>query len=142
MNPALEMQSARLQIHMANPSTHTISLTVDPRAKRLFYETQSGGRMLEHGAYPLDANGAYAWLREQGIDPAMIQAGQTASTPQPAFRAWKSSMQIHGQKLETYRVAVEHGGQTLLEFQVNQIGQILHAKTFLGYTAAAEDVIP
>jgi hypothetical protein len=142
MNRALETQSAQLQVRMAEPANSGINLTYDPRANRLRYEEVSGTRTVERAEYPLDAQTADGWLRERGIDPALLQPGKAASGPPPTFRAWQSSMQIHGQKLETYRVALEQGGQTLFEFHVNQLGQVLQAKTFLGFTAAPEDVIP
>ena len=144
LNRALEMQSARLQLNVSEPATYAVDLTADPIANRLRYETRSGGHLLHRGEYALDAEGALTWLHEQGIDPVLIQGGsQPSGTQPPTFRAWQSSMQIHGQRLDTFRVDIEYGGQTLLEFHVNQIGQILQAKSFLGYTAAPpEDVIP
>lgn len=142
MNRTLEMRTSRLQINFAEPNAYAVNLLIDPKANRLHYQTHSAGTTLTQGDFPLEAKGAYQWMREQGIDPALFQSSRAPAMPHPTFRAWESSIQIHGQKLDTYRVAVEHGGHTLLEFHVNQIGQVLQAKTFLGYTAAPEDVIP
>jgi len=143
LNRALELRSARLQFNVSEPATYAVHLMADPVAKQLHYETRSGGYTLHRGEYTLDAEGALTWLREQGIDPALGELAALNHDAQPAtFRAWQSSMEIHSQRLETYRVALEYGGQTLMEFHVNQIGQILQAKTFLGYTAAPENVIP
>jgi hypothetical protein len=143
LNRTLEMQSARLQINAPELGPwEAIHLMADPLAKRLRYETRTGGQTLHRGEYALNAEGALTWLREQGIDPALLQGSEPSRAPPPTFRAWQSSIEIHGQRLDTYRVAVEYGGQTLLEFHVNQLGQILQAKSILGYTAAPEDVIP
>ena len=37
---------------------------------------------------------------------------------------------------------IEQSGQTLLEFDVSQLGQILRAKTLIGYSLAPDDVVP
>jgi hypothetical protein len=141
-NKVLEMESARVQLFLSEPAIYGVNILVDPATRRLRYETQLDGRTLNRGEYPLTADGAYTWLREQGIDPALIQGNITPNAPKPTISAWQSSLMIHGQKLDTYRVVIEHGGQTLIEFHVNQIGQILQVKTFLGYTAAPEDIVP
>ena len=44
--------------------------------------------------------------------------------------------------MQTYLVTVQQNGQVLLEFHVDQLGKILHAKTLIGYTLTPDDVIP
>jgi hypothetical protein len=39
-------------------------------------------------------------------------------------------------------VTVEQSGQTLLEFHLSQLGQILHVRTLIGYTLAPDDMFP
>lgn len=138
MNRALEVRLAQLDFSFREPQGYAVKVIVEPELKRLRYETRSGDRPLERGEYALDEQGALTWLREQGIDPALIQRMHKADGPQPSIKAWQSSLQVQGHKLDTYRVALEHGGQTLLEFQVDHLGYILEAKTFLGYTAAPD----
>lgn len=142
MDRAHQLQLAQFNVTFRDPAAYAVEVVVDPRAKRLRYETRAGERELDRGEYPLDQQGALTWLREQGLDPAMMPQWQQAVGPAPVLKAWQSSLEIHSQKLDTYRVALEHGGQTLIEFHVNQLGQILQGKTFLGYTVAPDDAIP
>ena len=51
-------------------------------------------------------------------------------------------MQVHGEKIETWLISVEQGGQTMIEAHISQLGQILRIRTFAGYSAAPEDLTP
>lgn len=143
MDAAMAVDKARLSLTLRDVTAYSVDLLVEPRARRLRYETRAGERMLDRGEYSLDEDGALSWLRDRGIDPVMLKRLHRPDGPQPSIKAWRSSISIRGHKLETYRVAIEHGGQTLAEFQVDHLGHLLQAKTFLGYSASApEDLVP
>lgn len=93
--------------------------------------------------YTLDDDGLQTALREMGEPEllAMLQ-GQTRSMTPPVIRAHLSSMLIRGERIDTYLVTIVQSGQTLLEFDVSQLGQILRAKTLIGYSLAPEDLTP
>ena len=93
--------------------------------------------------YTLDDAGLQKALREL-LDPALLEMlqSQTRSMTAPVIRALQSSMLIHGERIDTYLVTIEQSGQTLLEFDVSQLGQILRAKTLVGYTLTPDDLVP
>jgi hypothetical protein len=51
-------------------------------------------------------------------------------------------MLIHGERIQTYLVSIGQNGQTLLEADISQLGQILRAKTLIGYTLMPDDLVP
>jgi len=125
------------------PLDHRVQITVEP-PRNLLTWTLLGRDSLPDlpRTYTLDDDGMQKALRE--IDPAlpqMIQT-QTKSMSPPVIRAHQSSMLIHGQRLDTYLVSIEQSGQTLLEFDVSQLGEILRAKTLIGYSLAADNLMP
>ena len=93
--------------------------------------------------YTLDDAGLQTALREMGEPEllAMLQ-GQTRTMTPPVIRAHLSSMLIRGERIDTYLVTIVQSGQTLLGFDVSQLGQILRAKTLIGYSLAPEDLVP
>jgi hypothetical protein len=108
----------------------------------VIYETRTSGVLLKRGEYALDEKGARDWLREQGIDPSFIMNLQSVHSTPPVVKALQSSLELHGENIETWLVSVEQGGQTMLEAHVSQLGQILRVRTFIGYSAAPEDLTP
>ena len=118
-------------------------ITIAPAENLLTWSLLSGDRLIEKPhTYTLDDAGLQQALRD--IDPAipaMIQ-GQTRSMAPPVIRALQSSMLIRGEPIDTYLVTIEQSGQTLLEFDVDQLGHILRAKTLIGYSLAPEDLLP
>ena len=95
--------------------------------------------------YTLDDVGLQTALRDMDMaDPSMLTMihGQTRSMTAPVIRALQSSIPYHGQRIDTYLVSIEQSGQTLLEFDVSQLGQILRATSVIGYSLAPEDIVP
>ena len=119
-------------------------ITVAPAENLLTWSLLLGDRLMAGPhTYTLDAAGLQRALREMD-DPALLTLlqSQTRSLAPPVVRALQSSMLIHGERLDTYLVTIEQSGQTLLEFDVSQLGQILRAKTLIGYSLAPDDVVP
>jgi hypothetical protein len=110
---------------------------------RAYYQLISGDRVLQEASYTLDRQGAEQVLQQLAIDPAMLQAisGSTASV-QPKLSAQQSSMHIRGERLETYLVSLQQGGQTMLDMHVSQLGGILGVQTFFGYRLEPNDIAP
>jgi len=125
------------------PNNQRVQLTVEPEKNLLTWTLLNGELPLDlPRTYTLDEDGLQTALRE--IDPSLPQMirSQTKSMAPPVVRALQSSMLIHGQRLDTYLVTIEQSGQTLLEFDVSQLGQILRAKTLIGYSLAPDDIMP
>ena len=119
-------------------------ITVVPAENQLTWTLQNGPQLLDlPRTYTLDDAGLQKALREL-LDPALIEMlqGQTRTMAPPVIKALQSSMLIHGERIDTYLVSIEQSGQTLLEFDVSQLGQILHAKSLIGYSLAPDDIVP
>jgi hypothetical protein len=67
---------------------------------------------------------------------------QAESQGKPTIRARQSSIRYRGERTETYLVSIEQNGQTLIHCHFSQLGQVLQAKTVLGYTLQPDDLLP
>jgi hypothetical protein len=67
---------------------------------------------------------------------------QAQAQAQPIVRARQSNLRHRGEWMETYLVSIEQNGQTLIQCHFSQLGQILQAKSLLGYTMQPDDVLP
>ena len=128
---------------MRNAPASRIQITVVPAENRLTWTLLSSDpRGDEPHTSTLDDAGLQRALRE--IDPSLqtLFQSQTRSITPPVIRALQSSMLIHGERIDTYLVTIAQSGQTLLEFDVSQLGQILRAKSLIGYSLAPDDLVP
>lgn len=75
---------------------------------------------------------------------AILQQARTQAQnkAKPIIRARQSSIRYRGEQTETYLVSIEQNGQTLIQSQFSQLGHVLQAKTFLGYTLQPDDMVP
>jgi hypothetical protein len=121
-----------------------LQVTVEPEKNRLTWSLNNGDSLpeLPH-TYTLDDAGLQMALSELA-DPTVVEMlrGQTRSAAAPVVKAHQSSILIHGQRMDTYLVTVEQSGQTLLEFDVSQLGSIVRAKTLIGWSLAPDDLMP
>ncbi|MCE9610588.1 MAG: hypothetical protein K8R23_10380 [Chthoniobacter sp.] len=126
-----------------NATAYCTQIVVTPADNLLRWTLQSGDRLLERRQITLDAAGLDSALREL-VDPSVLQMvqGQTRAMSPPVIKAHQSTMLIHGERIDTYLVTIEQNGQTLLEADVSQLGQILRAKTLIGYTLMPDDLGP
>ncbi len=121
-----------------------VEVVVEPAKNLLTWSLHSPGIPAgQPHSYSLDEAGLQSALGEL-LDPAVIPLlqKQTRSMSPPVIKALQSSMLIHGESIDTYLVTIEQSGQTLLECDISQLGQILRAKTLIGYTLAPDDLIP
>jgi hypothetical protein len=138
----LELQRLKATLSLREPAGYTVEVLLEPAAHRLIYETRAGHVLIKRMQYALDENGARAWLRDEGIDPALVMGVYRTQSMPMTVRALQSSLAVHGEKIETYLVSVVQGEQTMAEAHVSQLGQILRLRTFLGYGAAPEGLTP
>ena len=143
LEKTLAIRRFRMALTFRDPTQHSppsfrTEITIVPAENQLTW-TQQGGQTL---TYTLDDAGLQRALRE--IDPALPEMfqSQTRSMTPPVIKALQSSMLIHGERIDTYLVTIEQSGQTLLEFDVSQLGQILRAKSLIGYSLAPDDIVP
>ncbi len=81
-------------------------------------------------------------LAQVDLDPALYDAFRSSSAATPIVTAQQSSITVHHERIDTYRVEVRQGGQTLVEAHISQLGQVLRMRTLVGYTLAPDDLIP
>ena len=125
-------------------ATPRFQITVSPAENLLTWAVRNGDQLpAQLRTYTLDDAGLQRALRELD-DPLLVPffQSQTRSLTPPTVRAMQSTMLIHGERIDTYLVTIEQSGQTLLEFDVSQLGQILRAQTLIGYSLAPNDLAP
>ena len=141
-DPRLEAQRFKGSLSYRDPAPHMLDLEIDVPNNRLTYETRIDAMIARRGGYSLDEKGAHAWLRDEGIDPALLGSFHHSHSKPMEIKARQSRLEVRGENIETWLVSAEQGGQTLIEAHVSQLGQILRVRTFLGYSAAPEGMAP
>ena len=118
-------------------------IVIQPAKNIAHYQLTSANGILDQHDYTLDERGAHDVLKQFEIDPAMWPAmTPNAHTKPPVIKAQQSSIEVQGERMDTYLVTIESNGQTWLEFHVNQLGQIVRASTLLGYDLSPGDLSP
>lgn len=142
LDEALAARRLRLGISLRDPASYSVDLVFEPAERRLTVESRASGRLVRQTQYSLDEKGASDWLRDQGLDPALLMSLHNPRSAPLVVRALQSSLEIRGEKVETYLISAEQGEQTLFEAHVSALGQILRVRTFVGYSAAPDDLLP
>ena len=142
MEQSLATRRFRLGVTVHDPAHLRGEVVILPASNRAHYELRGNSGTIEQQDYSLDQAGLREVLHFLGMDPLLLPSAPIRDTPPPRIRALQSSMEIHGEHIDTYLVTIENNEQTLLEFHVSQLGQVLRAKTFLGYTLAPDDITP
>ena len=140
-NAALELQQQTLNLSFREPAGHRIRLSLNPQTQRLSYDSLIDQTVTGRGEYPLTMDSARSWLDLQGLGFALPQAAAPGKSAMN-IQAMQSSLQIRGEKIDTYLVSFQQSEQTLLEVHFSQLGQILRARSFLGYSAAPDELAP
>jgi hypothetical protein len=141
MDADYKTQSVVAHFIVHEPANYRVQVFVDALAGQMRVTQHTNGR--ETGqTFPLDENGAGELLSSLQIDPSLLKSVRNTKTAPAEITAEKSSLQMHGERVETYLVRIEKNGQTWLEFHVDQLGQIATAKTLIGYTLAPYESLP
>ena len=123
------------------PTQLKVQIEVQPEANRAHVALSGATGLIDERDYTLDQAGAHELLAQMGVDPALL-ASFGATAVAPTFRARQSSLLLHGERVDTYLVTIEQGGQVLADIHVSQLGNVLQMKTLLGYTLAPDDPVP
>lgn len=142
MNKDLAIQRFRIGVTMHDTGKLRSEVTVLPGENVAHYTLSSEKGILERQDYSLDERGARDVMQQLNIDASMLPVGPMTQTKAPVIKAQQSSIQTHGERMDTYLVTVESNGQTWLEFHVDQLGHIVQASTLLGYTLVSGDFAP
>jgi len=147
LDDAMELQRFNFAVELTEPTAIRTEVSIEPAANRAHVVLRSQGlprgpwQTFDEHEYTLDQAGARELLGEMGLDPSLLT---TRSAPKiaPTVRARMSSLLFHGELVETSLLTVEQSGQTLMEIHISQLGNVLQAKTLLGYNFAPDEVIP
>ncbi len=140
MNKDLVVQEFRLGVTTHDQDSLRSEIVLRPEENVAHYELSTKKGVLERQDYTLDERGARDAMRQLGIDPTMLPVSTNLPQRMPIqVKAQQSSIDTHGQRLDTYLVTVESNGQTWLECHVDQLGRIVKATTLLGYSLSPEE---
>ena len=143
MTRLLDVQSLRLGLTMRDLGNYRVELTFLPPENLAHYELWSAGVLVEKADFPLDERGLQAVVDKLEIPPDVVRMARGPKSAKPAeITALQSSIEIHGEKIDTYLVSIRQNGQTMIEFHVSQLGQVLRGTTILGYTFAPDELMP
>ncbi len=137
------LRSLLLGLGMKEPSLMRAEILVKPAENHAIYRLFNNGREIESEDFTLDERGLKKVLTQVDLDPALYDAFRSSSsTASPIVSAQQSYIKVHHERIDTYRVEVRQGGQTLVEAHISQLGQVLRMRTLVGYTLAPDDLIP
>lgn len=142
MDKDLAIQRFILGVTMHEPDRLRSEIVIVPEENVAHYVLSTQRGVLERQDYTLDERGARDVFRQLGIDPAMLPMSPMPQHMPVTVKAQQSSIEVHGQQMDTYLVTVESNGQTWLECHVDQLGHIVKATTLLGYTLSPPDTSP
>ena len=138
---AFNTRSLSLNASLQDPP-YRIHLEIDPLKNRADYDMEIRTHPLRHASIPLNQEGLSALLRDElGIDPAVLQ-NLPVNTVSPTLTAKQTELKIRKEKVAAYLLTLKQGETTLAEIYVSQLGQVLTAKTLLGYNLTTEDLSP
>jgi|GEM_PF-1012365 len=145
MTDQFEMLESRWSITMLEPSYLRLDIRTPEGAKAARYSLHTKGLEIGDGEIPMDQSGLDTMVQQFGMGgqfDSMIAEGRKQAQAPVAIRARQSSLRYHGERTETFLVTIEQNGQTMLEAHFSQLGQILEAKTLIGYTLRPESYTP
>lgn len=141
LDRAFEMTALKFSV-LVRESGYTTEFIIDPRAHRVSYRMLQRGRFITQSSLPLDSDGASSALLQLGIDPTILAnlRENFASLASPTMTAKQSELKIRNEKIDAYQLTVRQGDAVIADIYVSQLGQILLAKTPLGFTLSSEDI--
>lgn len=140
MDAAFVTQRFHFGFTMLEPTNYRAETRIEPLAKLMHVLVRSKAGVSEE-TFTLDEKGAWQLMEHFGVDPGVVQTFTRDTNISPEISAQQSSLRVHGERMDTWLVTIQQSGQTLLEFHVDQLGKILHAKTLVGYTLTPDDLI-
>jgi hypothetical protein len=144
MNPELAMQRLQGTFSLREsaprmPVISSLSLTMEPPQKRGSYRLVLPESDPVEEAFTLDEAGLQRVMQTWGIDLRILKSfSPTWTNVVPEITARQARLTIQREQVDTYLLTVRNAGQTLVEMHVSQLGQVLKAKTLLGWDLVAD----
>ncbi len=143
MTPTYDIKRSRWTVTILEPGYLRAEIETPEGSKTARFTLRTRDRVINEGELPVE-KGGFAGLASQlslgGNFDALVKQGREQAPP--VVRARQSSLRWRGEKTETYLVTIEQNGQMLIEAHFSQLGQMLLAKTVLGYTLRSSDLLP
>jgi hypothetical protein len=111
-----------------------LEVLIDPPAHKGWYVVRVENEVADQHEFTLDEEGISQLVAHLGIDQDILKQLPGSKSQPPEVTARQSSFMVRSEKLETYLVTISMKGQTLLEAQVSQLGEVLHVQTLIGWT--------
>ena len=132
-----------VSLHEPKPNTPGVTLHLEgqPADHRWSYQVTQGSVTLR------EASGTPAELIDQldlrgyGIDSRVFSQVETRAAA-TTLTAHRGVLRINAEEIETFVVTIHQGDGMDTEVHVNQLGQVLAVKTFLGYDLYDESLAP
>jgi hypothetical protein len=143
MTPDYQIQSSKWTVTLLDPGYLRAEIDTPAGSKTAHFTLRTRERVINQGDLPLDQSGLTGMANQLGFGKDLsgfIQQGRQQSPL--VIRARLSSLRYHGEKTDVYLVTVERDGQMLIEANFSQLGQVLFARTLIGYTLRPDDLIP
>ena len=139
----LVMRSLLIGLGMREVSLDRAEILVNPGANTAHFRLLDvNGHEQNANDFTLDERGLKKILKEVDLDPGIYDTLRSSAPAVPKVTAQESSIMVHHERMKTYLIEVQQGGQTLLEAHVNEIGRIVRIKTLVGYSLAPDDLMP
>jgi hypothetical protein len=131
---------------LSAPSQKTPALVIvcdgSPRADHYHYQVRSGTAVLFEDTGTLAALLNNPSLRALGFNAATITALSRQQADSVKIDAHRGVLHANGEDLETYDVTIRDGDAFESTVQFSQLGQVLAATAFAGYSLRDESLAP
>ena len=125
-----------------NPPGITLHVDGRPEERRWHYLVTRGAETIQEGNNTPEELLAKLNLPARGIDPRVFSQAAPAGSPPVRLTAHRGKLRVGDDEIETYVVTIHHGDTLETTVHVNQLGQILAVKTFLGFDLYDETLTP
>lgn len=143
MTPAFDLRHTKWNVAMTEPAHVRMEIERYADQPTTRFLVKSGEQTLAEGEVPEGESGLTSMARQFGMADAVnsIISQKNQQTP-PTIRARQSTLTFRGERTDTYLITVEQNGQNLIEAHVSQLGQVLLAKTLIGYSMRLDSYGP
>ena len=145
-NAREELQHIEIALGLHQPRQNvpgtTFLLDGSPALDQWHYSLHRGNMVLKESA------GRFAQLLDDpdlhalGFDPKLVGELSHQQASGTTITARHGTLRINGEEVETYLVTVQQAGGLESTVHLNQLGQILAVKTFLGYDLYNDEFTP
>ena len=122
-------------VHEPNQQTPSTTILLDgqPTSGQWHYAIRQGNAVLKENSGTIETLLDDPDLRLLGFDPKVFSQMSRQQAAAVEVTARHGTLHLNGEDVETYVVTIRQGGGLESSVHLNQLGQILAVKTFLGY---------